>query len=80
MTAGLDTPAALAALLDALAADLLAAPTEDVQAALRDTSRAKEGAVREIRSLLREAQEDGADCYPPALPCDGHDGSSTYRH
>ncbi len=80
MTARWDTPAALAALLYALEADLLSAPKEDVGEALRETGRAKEGAVREISSLLRDAERDSDDRCPTALPSDEHDKMSTQRH
>ena len=80
MTTRWDPPAALTALLDALEADLLGAPKEDVQAALRDTSRAKEGAIREIRSLLRDAEGGNDDPYPPAPPFGEHDRLGTRRH
>ncbi len=80
MTARWDTPAALAALLDALEADLLSAPKENVEAALRETGRAKEGAIREIRSLLRDAEGDSDKGYPLALPSDERDEISTQRH
>ncbi len=80
MTARWDTPAALAALLDALEADLLSASKEEMGAALRETGRAKEGAVREIRSLLRDAERDSDDRCLPALPSDEHDKMSTQRN
>ncbi len=80
MTARWDTPAALTALLDALESDLLGAPKEDVQAALRETGRAKEGAVREIRSLLHDAEGDSDDQYPLSLPSGDHDDLGTQRH
>lgn len=80
MTARWDTPAALTALLDALEADLLLASKDDVQTALRETGRAKEGAVREIRSLLRDAEADSADRYPLALSSDEHDKMGTQQH
>lgn len=80
MTAGLDTPAALTALLDALEADLLSAPKEDVGAALRETGRAKEGAIREIRSLLRHAEGDSYEGYALALPSDEHNEIGPQRH
>lgn len=80
MTARWDTPAALTALLDALESDLLGAPKEDVKAALRETGRAKEGAVREIKSLLHDAEGDGDDQYPLSLPSDDHDDFGTQRH
>ncbi len=80
MTARWDTPSALAALLDALEADLLSAPPEEVQVALRETGRARESAVRELRSLLREAEVEGRDPCPLALPPDERDGIGTQRH
>ena len=80
MTARWDSPAALAVLLDALEADLLRAPNGDLGAALRETCRAKEGAIREIRSLLRDAEGRSENGYPLTLPFDEHDGWSTQRH
>ena len=80
MTARWNTPAALTALLDALESDLLGAPKEDVQAALRETGRAKDGAIREIRSLLRDAESDSDDRCPLTLPSDEHDKTGTQRH
>lgn len=80
MTPRWNAASALAALLDALEADLLGAATEDVQAALRGTGRAQEGATQEVRALLRDAEADGHDGCPLALPCGGHDGMGTQRH
>ncbi len=80
MTARWNIPSALAALLDALEADLLGAPSAEVQAALRETGRAREGAVRELRSLLQDAEADGHDGCPLVLPRGGHDGMGTQRH
>ena len=80
MTTPRDTSAALTALLDALEVDLLGAPKEDVQTALRETGRAKRVAVSEIRSLLREAESDSADQYPLALRADGHNKMGAQRH
>lgn len=80
MTSHWNTAAALAALLDALEADLLGASPEEVQAALRETGRAREGAAQEVRALLRDAEADGQDGCPLALPCGGHDGMGTQRH
>lgn len=80
MTAPRDAASALAALLDALEAELLGAPKEEVQAALRETSRAREGAVHELRSLLRDATAADPDRCPPALPDDEHNGLGTQRH
>jgi hypothetical protein len=46
----------LTALLDALEAELLAAPTEEVRDILRLTGRARDVACQEVRSLLNEAR------------------------
>lgn len=80
MTSHWNAPSALAALLDALEADLLGAPPEDVQAALRETGRAREGAAQGVRALLRDAAADGHDGRPLALPSEGQDGMGTQRH
>ena len=80
MTARWNTPAALTALLDALEADLLGVSKEEVHAALRETGRTKEGAAREIRSLLRDAERDSNDRYPLALPSDEQNEMGTQRH
>ncbi len=56
-------PSALTAFLDALEQDLLAAPADEVHAALRETGRAREAACQEVRTLLKEAvlvSEDGS--------------------
>jgi hypothetical protein len=71
---------ALAALLDALEADLLGASPEEVHAALRETGRARESAVGEIRSLLRDTEAEGHNRCPLALPSDESDGMGTQRH
>ncbi len=80
MTARWNAPSALAALLDALEADLLGAPREDVQAALHETGRAREGAAQEVRALLRDAEADSHDGCPLAPPCDGQHDMGTRRH
>ena len=80
MTARWNAASALAALLDALEADLLGVPSEEVQAALRKTGRARESAVGELRSLLGEAEAEGHDPCPLALPAGKHDGIGTQRH
>ena len=80
MTARWTAASALAALLDALEADLLGASPEQVQAGLRETGRAQEGAAQEVRALLRDAEADGHDGRPLALPRDEHDGMVTKRH
>ena len=72
--------AALARLLDALEADILDAPAEDIRAALRETGRAREGALHEIRSLLRQA-EAAEDGHGAAMPRDGPGGGvGAHRH
>jgi hypothetical protein len=48
--------AALTALLDALEAELIAAPIEEVRDTLRLTGRARDAACQEVRSLLNEAK------------------------
>ena len=80
MTARWNAASTLAVLLDALEADLLGAPQEDVQAALRETGRAREGAAQEVRALLRDAEADGHDGRPLVLPRDEHGGMDTKRH
>ena len=47
---------ALTALLDALEAELLTAPAEEVGDALRATGRERNAACQEVRSLLNEAK------------------------
>ncbi len=76
-------PAALEALLDAMEADLLAAPAEDVQDALRETGRSKDGAYREIRLMLDEAFAADEGCTPTRTPSNlgSQDGlHRLYRH
>ena len=73
MTSHWNAASALAALLDALEADLLGASKSEVQAALCETGRAREGAVRELRSLLHDAKAAGHDRCPFARPHDERD-------
>jgi hypothetical protein len=80
MTRRWDQAAALAALLNALEADLLGAASEDVWTALRETGRARESAVGEIRSLLRDAAAEGHDRCPLSPPSDERDAIGTRRH
>ena len=80
MTARWRAPSALTALLDALEAELLGAPIAEVQAGLGETGRIREGVAREVRALLRDAEADGHDGGPHALPTDGRDGIGTQRH
>jgi hypothetical protein len=76
-----NTAAALAALLDALEADLLhAASPEEVPAAFLEAGRARDGAIRELRSLLRDATAQGDDRYPCAPLADKRDGMRTQLH
>lgn len=48
-------PNGLKALLDAMEAELLSAPVEEVHDALRETSRARDAICREVLSVLNEA-------------------------
>ncbi len=80
MTKPWNATSALAALLDALEADLLSAPSHEVHAALRETSRARESAICEVRSLLRDVQADDLDRCPLTTFSDEADGISTQRH
>lgn len=57
-------PSALEALLDTLEADLVAASTEDVQDAVRETGCSKDGACREVRSVVDGAVAASEDCLP----------------
>ena len=72
--------ARLAALLDALETDLRGASPDEIQAAVRETGRARETAVREIRSLLRDAEAQGHGVYPLGPSDDERDGISILRH
>ena len=58
----------LAALLDALERELLAAPVDEVREAWRGTDRARNIARQQIRALLNEAiaaSEEGSAAIPP---------------
>ena len=62
----------LAALLDALEAELLAAPAEDIAEALRDTARARDVICRKMRALVGGAMtaiEDGPAAAMPKQVC-----------
>ena len=83
MTGTRSLPAALDALLDALEADLLAAPAGEVRNALRETGRSNEGAGREVRSVLDAAAAVDEACAPAGPPCSlGHQHGlhRPYRH
>ena len=75
-----DAPSLLVALLDAMEADLLGTPVDEVQAALRETGRVREGVIQELRSLLRDVQADGHDRCLPATPADELGEMDTRRH
>jgi hypothetical protein len=80
MTGRWDTPSALTGLLDALESDLFGASAEEVGTALSETGRARESAVRELRSLLRDAEADGHDSCPFARSSDKRDRIDTQWH
>lgn len=61
-------PSALAALLDALEVDLLAAPAEEVRDVLHGTGRARDGACQEVRALLQGAAAADENSSPVATP------------
>jgi hypothetical protein len=67
----MDPQSGLTALLDALERELLAAPADEVRAALRQTGRAHNIARQEVRMLLNEAiaasEEDSAAASPPDI-------------
>jgi hypothetical protein len=73
MTRPSHPPAALSALLDALEAELLAAPMEEVRDTLRLTGRARDSACQEIRSLLNEATAATAEGSARTRPNDMRD-------
>jgi hypothetical protein len=65
---GYSSQSALAALLDALERELLAAPADEVRGASRESGRARNIACQEVRALLDEtiaASEDGSTAPPP---------------
>ena len=59
---------------------MLGTPVNEVQAALRETGRAREGAIQELRSLLRDVQADGEDQCLPTTLADEHSEMDTRRH
>jgi hypothetical protein len=61
---------ALTALLDALEAELLTAPSEEVRDVLRGTGRAQGAACQEVRSLLNKAQAATEEGSAPTTPHD----------
>jgi hypothetical protein len=66
----------LTALLDALERELLAAPTDEVRDAWRESGRARNIARQEVRALLNEAivaSEEGSAATLPPEACTGLD-------
>ena len=80
MTIRRNAATALAALLDALEADLMTSPAEELQAALVETGRAQENAVLELRSLLRHAETEGDHARAPTRLSGERDESDAPRH
>jgi len=77
--------AALTALLDALEAELLAAPPVEVRFSLGSTGRARDAACDEVRSLLNEAKAATEEGSAPVRPHDIRDEPvrldlGLYRH
>lgn len=70
----------LAALLDALERELLAADANDVRATLRETGRDWNMACQEIRALLNEAIAAGEGGFPVTPPSDLSARYGPYRH
>jgi hypothetical protein len=66
----------IAALLDALERELLAAHADEVRDAWRETGRARNIACQEVRAALNEAiaaSEEGSAATPPPDTCTGLD-------
>ena len=80
MTRPRHPPSALATLLDALEAELLAAPAEEVRDALRETGRARDSACQEIRTLLDDATAADADASPAPTSHDLGDRPGLHWH
>ena len=80
MTKRPDPSLALLTLLDALEAELLAAPAAEVRDALRETGRARDGACREVRSGLDDAAAANEDGPIPVAPCDLRGLPGLHRH
>jgi hypothetical protein len=85
MTRPVRPPAMLTALLDALEAELLAAPIEEVRDTLRLTGRARDAACEEVRALLNGARATIDEGSAQARPHDTRDEPvrqdlGLYRH
>ena len=70
----------LAALLDALERELLAADADDVRGALADTGRAASIAGQQVRALLNEAVAASEDGPPVTPPQEQYAGTGLPRH
>ena len=75
-----DGASRLRTLLDALEADLLAAPVAELLAALGETGRARDSACEEVRSLLGEAVLASVDEAPVAVSPDAQTQPGLTRH
>ena len=73
-------PSGLAALLDALEQDLLAAPADEVRDAQHATGRARQAACQEVRSLLDDAVAAGEDGPTPRAAPEADIRASRLRH
>ena len=85
MTRPMHRPAMLTALLDALEAELLAAPPVEVRFSLGLTGRAGDAACDEVRSLLNEAKAATEESSARVRPHDMRDEPvrpdlGLYRH
>ena len=70
----------LAVLLDALEAELLAAPAADIGEALRDTARARDVLCREVRGLVNKAMTAVEDSPAAAMPDGIGEQAGLHRH
>jgi hypothetical protein len=68
MTKPANTPAALLALLDALEAELLDAPAEEIRSVMRETARSPDGACLEVSSLLEQSMIVSEDSLGSTIP------------
>lgn len=70
----------LVELLDRLEAEILGASAEELHAALCETGRAREGALCELRSLLRAAEANEDDQNAGATPSEPASSLGVHRH
>ena len=73
-------PSGLAALLDALEQDLLAAPVDEVEDTQRATGRARHTACQEVRLLLDEAVAASEESPAPMAAPETDIRTSRLRH